>query len=204
MKKTLVSVLVLMLAFAACTAFAAEIKPLPGVDMQYTDDCTLNVGFDIADVTEEGMLVSVYDDMRYDAVEVSQLAVGDTISYLGEDVVVESIEVDYSVFINGGSENDGIVLCPDEGGTYIALDFESPVYMMIGQGEFAFADEVTYSHWKEDAEGGISDEMDVQQLAAADVKAALEAENNTDFWPDSLTIRLEKGVIVEVNVNYVP
>lgn len=204
MKKFTAFTLVLMLAFSACAAYAAEIMPLMDVDMQNTDNCTLSVSFNIDDVTEEGMLVSVYDDVRYDAIEVSQLAVGDTINYLGENVTVESIEEDYSTFINGGSENDGIVLCPDEGGTYIALNYESPVYMLLGQSEFAFADEVTYRHWKQEAGGSISDEMDEQLLAAADVKAALEEEGSEIFWYNCMTIRLENGVIVEVSVNYTP
>lgn len=204
MKKIFAFMLVLMLAFSACAAYAAEIMPLMDVDMQNIDNCTLSVSFDISDVSDKGIIATVYDDVRYDAIEVSQIAVGDTINYMGEDVTVESVDVDYSTFINGGSENDGIVLCPDEGGTYIALNYESQVYMPLGQAEFAFADEVTYSHWKQEAGGGISDEMDVRQLAAADVKAALEEEGSGTFWYDCMTVRLENGVIVEVAVNYVP
>ena len=206
MKKLFAMILVLVFALTATAAFAAQIAPLPGTNMEDNlDNCTLRIGFKLDAVTEKEIMAEVYTEQRYDAVEVSQIAVGDVINYMGEDVTVETVEVDYSTLINGGSlEGDGITLCPDEGGTYIALEGESVGYLLLGFAQLTFADEVTYRHWQQDEEGGIMDEMSSETVPAAEIKNVLAAEGEEAFWPDSLTVVIENGFVTELNINYVP
>lgn len=203
MKKIFALVLALTLVFGA--AFAAEIRPLTSVNMEESlDDCQLRVGIKVADVTETNVVAEVYDEMRYDAVEVIEMQVGDTIEYMGEDITVESIDEDYSKFVNGGDVNGGVTLCPDEGGTFIALEYESPAYMLLGCAELTFADEVTYRHWHEAEDGSIADDMIEKVVPAAEVKAALSEDGWDAYYPDQLSVLIEGGKVTEVTVNYVP
>lgn len=206
MKKLFATILALVLVFAACCASAAQIAPLPGVNMEDDlNDCTLHIGFAIDAVSDTDIIADVYTEQRYDAVEVIGLAAGDTITYMGEDVVVETLEEDYSLNINGGSlEGDGITLCPDEGGTYIALEGESQAYLLLGCAQLTLADEVIYRHWQEDEEGTILDEMSCETVPAAELKNVLTEEGSGAFWPDSLTVVIEGGLVTELNVNYTP
>lgn len=206
MKKLTAIFLAMMLMLTVCTAYAADIKPLPGLDMEDSlDDCILHIGFDLKRVDETEIFADIYDEVRYDAVDAAQLAVGDVISYMGEDVVVETVEEDYSILINGGSlEGNGITLCPDEGGTYIALNGEVPAYHFLGCAQLIFADEVSFTHWKEEEGGSISDELDVKVVSAAEIKKLLENEGYEDFYPSEITVRTEGGKVVELNVNHTP
>lgn len=205
MKKAFALILVLACAFAANAAFAAQIAPLPGTNMDELNDCIVRIGFKLDAVSETGIAADVYDEQRYDAVEVTQIAVGDVVTYMGKDVTVETIEVDYSTEINGGTiDADGITLCPDEGGTFIALEGESPAYMLLGTAQLTFADEVVYRHWQQDEEGTVMDEMTSETVPAAQIKDLLAAEGEEAFWPDSLTVLIEDGIVTELNVNYVP
>lgn len=205
MKKILSAILTLVLVLTACAAFAAEIKPLVSVNMEESlDDCMLRVGFKLDSVSEDRIFADIYDEMRYDAVEVTQLAVGDTISFMGEDFTVETIDVDYSTFVNGGYEEGGVTLCPDEGGTYIGLFYETPAYMIVGCAELILADEITYSHWQEAEDGSISDEMIVTVIPAAELKNVLTEEGGDAFYPDSMVVTVEGGKVTAVTVNYVP
>ena len=206
MKKALALILVLACVFAANAAFAAQIAPLPGTNMEEElNDCTLRIGFKLDAVSETEIIADVYDEQRYDAVEVTQIAVGDVVTYMGEDVTVETVEVDYSTLINGGSiDADGITLCPDEGGTYIALEGESPAYLLLGTAQLTFADEVVYHHWQQDEEGTVMDEMTSETVPAAQIKDLLTAEGDETYYPDSLTVVIEGGLVTELNINYVP
>lgn len=205
MKKAFALILVLACAFAANAAFAAQIAPLPGANMDELNDCIVHIGFKLDDVSETGIAADVYDEQRYDAVEVTQIAVGDVVTYMGEDVTVETVEVDYSTLINGGTiDADGITLCPDEGGTFIALEGESVAYMRLGSVELTFADEVVYHHWQQDEEGGIMEEMTSETFSAAQIKDVLAAEGDETYYPDSLTVLIEGGLVTELNINYVP
>lgn len=206
MKKMFAWALILALVLAAGAGYAAQIAPLEGTTMEGDlNDCTLRVGFKLENVTDKDITADVYTEQRYDAVEVLQIVEGDTVTYMGEDVLVETVEEDYSILINGGSlEGDGVTLCPDEGGTYIALDGETVAYLFLGCAQLTFADEVTYRHWQEDEDGGIMEEMSSVTVPAADVKGILAEEGEDPFWPDSLTVTIEGGLVTEVNVNYVP
>lgn len=206
MKKILAIAMTLMLLLASC-AFAAEIKPLESVDMAGDlNDCMLHVGFKLDALSEDALIADIYDEMRYDVVDVLEMKVGDTISYLGEDYTVESIEEDYCILINGGSEEGGITLLGDEGGTYIALDYETTAYLMVGQAEFPLADEVVFSYWQEDDDGGIMDDLATETVAKADLKSAMTARFDyaDSFYASECVITVEGGVITEVTINYVP
>ena len=206
MKKALALILVLACVFAANAAFAAQIAPLPGTNMEEElNDCTLRIGFKLDAVSETEIIADVYDEQRYDAVEVTQIAVGDVITYMGEDVTVETVEVDYSTLINGGSiDADGITLCP-EGGAYLAIIEDNADYMALGSVDLPFADEMTFYHWGEDENG------EIILAGATEVKASpaellelLRAESCEEFLPAFTSVQTEDGKLFSISINYTP
>ena len=69
--------------------------------------------------------LTVYDYDVYDMVDISQLAVGDTIVVDGKDMVVTSREdKDGFVTINGGLEQGGVDLTSDDSGVYYAVGLD--------------------------------------------------------------------------------
>lgn len=206
MKKMFAVMLALVLTFAAFTAFAAKIEPMPTVNMaESLDDCTLRVGFKLESVSDTAIIADIYDEQRYDTVDVHQLAVGDVIVYLGEEITVNTIEDDYSLEINGGvHEENGVTLLADEGGTYLAYNENTPVYFFLGCAELPLADQVIFSHWQWDSEGGLSEELSEVTVPAAELKALLAKEGEDPLRPESIIVCTEGGKIVEVEVDYVP
>lgn len=206
MKKVLVSILALATLVSTTCALAAEIKPLQSFGME--DDLENNVfdvSFKMTDVTEDGIqLASVYTELRYEINEVESLQVGDTIVYMGEPVKVESIEYDYSTFINGGALEGGITLCPD-GGTYLAIIEDNAAYMPIGTIELPFSEKMIFYHWGEDENGEVilSGATEVE-ANPAELIELLRAEGCEEFLPEFTSVQTENGRLYNLSINYTP
>ena len=205
MKKMFAVVLALALAFAACTAFAAKIEPMPSVDMaESLDDCSMHIGCKLENVSDTAIFADIYDEQCYDVVDVQEMVVGDVIVYLGEEITVNTIEEDNSIEINGGVHEGGVTLLGDEGGTYLAYNENTPVYLFLGCAELPLADQIIFSHWQWDPEGGLSEELSEVTVPAAELKALLAEEGEDPLRPESIIVCTEGGKIVEVEVDYVP
>lgn len=201
MKKVLAILMAMVLISGV--AFAATIQPIDSVDMAAELAGKYFVDIKMENVTDAGMVVDIYEAQAYDAAEVEKLAVGDVVVLNGEEVTVESIEIEYSTLINGGDEEGGVTLCPEEDGkSYVALNFESPIFMLCGQAELPFADEVSYAHWTEDEEGNVmlAEEAGFQTIPAAQIKDQL-AQDELYGMP---SITVEDGKIVELVIEYTP
>ena len=109
---------------------AKRIEPLPeSLDLNALTDATVAASFSAEDISEKGgkteLSLTVYDYDVYDMVDISQLAVGDTIVVDGKDMVVTSREdKDGFVTINGGLEQGGVDLTSDDSGVYYAAGLD--------------------------------------------------------------------------------
>ena len=109
---------------------AKRIEPLAeSLDLSALTDATVAVSFGAEDISEKDgkmeISLTVYDYDVYDMVDISQLAVGDTIVVDGKDMVVTSrADKDGFVTINGGSEQGGVDLTSDEEGVYYAVGLD--------------------------------------------------------------------------------
>ena len=87
------------------------IAPLPaGVSVDSLKDCTVPASFTNNDFNWMGgnLSMTVYNTDLYDAVEVSQMQVGDTIIYAGEPIIISQIDqTEGGVEINGGQVDEG-------------------------------------------------------------------------------------------------
>ena len=101
---------------------AKRIEPLAeSLDLNALTDATVAASFGAEDISEKDgkteITLTVYDYDVYDMVDISQLAVGDTIVVDGKDMVVASREdKDGFVTINGGLEQGGVDLTSDDSG----------------------------------------------------------------------------------------
>ena len=109
---------------------AKRVEPLPEtLDVNALTDATVAASFGAADISEKDgkteITLTVYDYDVYDMVDISQLAVGDTIVVDGKDMVVTSREdKDGFVTINGGLEQGGVDLTSDDSGVYYAVGLD--------------------------------------------------------------------------------
>ena len=109
---------------------AKRIEPLPeSLDLNARTDVTVAASFGAEDISEKDgktqITLTVYDYDVYDMVDISQLAVGDTIVVDGKDMVVASREdKDGFVTINGGLEQGGVDLTSDDSGVYYAVGMD--------------------------------------------------------------------------------
>lgn len=170
-----------------------------------SSDCTVRIGFALSDVTAEGINATVYQDMIYDAVEVSTLAEGSVIDYMGQLVKVQTVAEgdDGCVLLNGGQDNGGVTLVPYEGGTYYAAEGEEIARYGAFQMLLPFAPEVTYTHWFETADG-IAMEDTVQIVPAAEMQSVLAAEGRDVFLPNGVSAELTNGQIEVLHLEYSP
>ena len=109
---------------------AKRIEPLAeSLDLNALTDATVAASFGAEDISEKDgkmeISLTVYDYDVYDMVDISQLAVGDTIVVDGKDMVVASREdKDGFVTINGGLEQGGVDLTSDDSGVYYAVGLD--------------------------------------------------------------------------------
>ena len=116
----------------APAAQTKDIKPQPmamaNMDLKHPKEgFTAPVSFAAADVKKDGdtitLTMKVYEQELFDAVEVSQLKAGDTLTAGGQTVKVTEVKERKAggVTINGGYEKGGVTLFPGDGGTYYQL-----------------------------------------------------------------------------------
>ena len=109
---------------------AKRIEPLAeSLDLNALTDATVAASFGAEDISEKDgkteITLTVYDYDVYDMVDISLLAVGDTIVVDGKDMVVASREdKDGFVTINGGLEQGGVDLTSDDSGVYYAVGMD--------------------------------------------------------------------------------
>ena len=136
--------------------------------------------------------LTVYNYELFDAVEVSKLAKGDTITADGNKIKVETVEENDGVFtINGGTENGGLYLRGGEGGTYYEVGLYNEKF-------FHEAGMITVPVSANVVITDASDLLDsvIPRYTLADL-AALAADG-IGFNPQNTTVTITNGEITEI------
>lgn len=208
MKKSISAILLVMLA--ACSQVAEKpaarhstVAPLPsGIDIESLSDAMVPARIDIDQINwDEGTIsFQVFSKDLYDAVEISQLAAGDTLAFNGSGIVIDSIAREGSmVRINGGIEMGGAELIADEGGTYRGLMFDDhSTYSSLGTVTLPLAENFTLSDCGENP-------TDPQRTISKDIKKYLE-EDDTDknFYCLNTTVHVENGKVTNITRRWIP
>lgn len=143
---------ILFIAFAAIICGCSHnkqttehklITPLPaGIAVDDLKDCTIPAAFTPANFNWMGgnLTMTVYNQDLYDAVEISQMQVGDTIFYDSKKLVINKIAEEHGgIDINGGLDEGGCCLAGNEGGTYVARNWDDhATYTELGKTEVAW------------------------------------------------------------------
>ena len=180
------------------------IAPLPsGLDVDNLENCTVPAKFTSEDFRWMGgnLRMTIYSKDLYDAVDISQMQVGDTLIYTGKPMIIETIEeVNGALAINGDIDNGGCCLVGYEGGTYVARNWDDhATYTEKGVAELALADDFVII----DCGDFPTDPLDTVRT---DQKLYLETLKNShrEFFPLNTLITIENGMITEINRRWIP
>lgn len=189
----------------AAAPAAKTVSPLPvTIDMSNLDNCTVHVSFNKGDayVDDTGVMrlkVTVYTYDLYDMVDISTLAVGDTIVLRGEAVVITSLnETAYgSIEINGGLDVGGYELRTDEHTVYYETGYSDvKSYYELGEATLRVSADFTFT-----------DKMDLDKGAVTYYPGDFltdEAGIFYSFTPHNTSIVIQDGQVISMERIYTP
>lgn len=182
----------------------AVIRPLPDTTMNALENSVLNISFAQNDFyqNESGevfLRMQVYSYEKFDLVDISFLKAGDIILLSGEEIPVKAVERnDYgTVLINGGLDEGGFDLATNDSGIYFVHGYsDMKSWIPVGDAEFAVSDTFAF-HDSADLELG---------TVVYDAEDLLNAipESIFGYQPQNTTVRIENGLVVEMDRIYTP
>lgn len=147
------------------------------------------------------LTMSIFNKDLYDAVEITQMKVGDTLIYESQPMVVNTIEkTDGGISINGGLEEGGCWLAGYEGGTFVAKIWDDhAVYTNLGKAEVALAEDFVI------IDCGL-DPRDPNDTIRSNQKLYLEnlKDSRRDFHSLNTLVTIENGKITEIIRRWIP
>lgn len=206
--KNLITIFTVALAIVACGNSNDKahqcIAPLPaGVSIDNMNDCTVPASFSSDDFRWMGgnLTMTVYNQDLYDAVEISQMKEGDTLIYEGKPIIISTLEEKNGTLeVNGGLENGGAWLVGYEGGTYRPSEWDDhSVYSEIGKKELPLAEDFVIIDCGENPTDPSDTIRENQKLYLESLK-----DYKRDFTVLNTTVRIENGLIKEINRRWIP
>ena len=213
MKKLIILVATLCIFLTSCAVLGgndselsgAKITPLPStVNVNDLKDCSVAVSLNKGDafVDDNGIMqmkVTVYDYNLYDMVDISKLAVGDTIVIGKNDVVVSSLERNSigTVIINGGLEEGGYELATSENGVFFESGYnDAKSYYSVGEATIRVSTEFEYCD---------NSELDSEEKCYYPGDFLNDnAGIDYNFTPHNTSIVIQDGQVIAMNRVYVP
>lgn len=183
-------------------AEAKIIKPMStgNFDPKNPIDMNTAVSFTAANVHKDGdkitLTMKFYEQELFDAVEVSQLKAGDTLTAGGQTVKVTEVKERKAggVTINGGYEKGGITLFPGDGGTYYQVkENDAKTYQEVGTATLPLGDQFELVDNAKNAN---------KKLTAQDMTTL--KEDSVGFNVNNTTATVENGVITNITRAYMP
>ena len=192
---------VAMLLCGLAMAEGKTVRPMiPEIDLAAPADGTYAAAFEPADLADGALKFTIYTEDCYDIVDISTLAVGDTIWVEGEEIEIESLERADDLLINGGIDKAGFNLRPYEEDNCwkMALEDDYSTWTEYGGIILPLSDDVTFT-----------DGWDIEKdpVTVTGAEAVAEAINGTAmdaFSPLNTTVRVEGGSVVEIVRSYMP
>lgn len=184
------------------TTGAKSVKPMSTGNFNPKNPIDMNtaVSFTAANVHKDGnkitLDVTIYEEELFDAVEVTQLKAGDTITAGGKDVKVTKVEEIKTggYAINGGYEKGGITLFPGDGGTFYQVkENDAKTYVEVGTATLPLSDKFELVDNSENAN---------KKLTAQDMTTL--KDDGIGFNENNTTVTVENGVITNITRAYMP
>lgn len=145
--------------------------------------------------------MKVFSADFYDAVDILQMAPGDTLLYDGEKIVVDTIEdKGGAIIVNGGLEGGGAWLESGDGGTFRAVQFDDhSIYSELGTAELPLAEDFRIIDCGEEP----TDPSDTVATAQKLYLETLEGWRR-EFSPLNTTVLIEDGIITQIIRRWIP
>lgn len=177
------------------------VEPMPcEVDLEALADGVYPAAFEAYAIADGALSFDVYTVDCYDIVDISKLAVGDTIVIDGERVQVRSVERGDDVFINGGIDEGGYDLrAYDEDNCYKVAEYDDyPTWTDHGEATLPLDEDVVFTD---------SSDIDSEPLTVTGAKAVAKAivESGDEFFDEyCATVTVEGGKVVAIDRVYTP
>lgn len=206
--KRLLFFIVIAVSFFSCNTPVSEthqcVAPLPsGLQIDNLTDCTIAASFNIDNFDWMGgnLEMEIFSKDIYDAVEISQLKIGDTLIYDGKRIIVDSISEDgNTLIINKGLEEGGAWLQAYEGGTYKAIQFDDhAMYSSLGKAQVPLAEDFIFI----DCGDNPTDPIDTIKTSQKLHIEQLEGYKQNFSFLNTLVV-IEEGFITEINRRWIP
>lgn len=186
------------------TAEHKLIAPLPaGITVDNLEDCTVPAAFTPDNFNWMGgnLKMTVYNKDLYDAVEISQMQVGDTLVYAGNPMVINKIAEEHGgIEINGGLEEGGCCLAGNGGGTFVARNMDDhATYTELGKAEVALSENfviIDCGDFPEDPSDTIRTDQKLYIERLKDYKR--------DFFSLNTRVTIQNGMITEIKRHWIP
>ena len=205
MKKNIITLLMAVLVCSCGPKMAPKlVSPLPsGLEIDALTDCTAPARFTSDDFRWMGgnLTMKVFSEDLYDAVELLQMAPGDTLVFGGEKMVVETVE-DSGGFltINGGLEEGGAWLQAGDGGTYRACQWDDhSLYSELGTAQLSLSEDFMIVDCGENPEDP-SDTLTTGQKLYLETLEGWRRE----FSPLNTKVVVENGIITSIIRRWIP
>ena len=187
------------------TPSPVTVTPLPEtIDLDNLDNCTIAVGLSDGSIFADQsgtlqILATVFSYDLYDAVELSQLKVGDILVIRDMEIVITSLEHNSfgTLLINGGLDAGGYDLCTDENTVYYETGYsDMKSWQEIGVVTLPVSPDFVYT--------------DSSNLNSEPVlyhyDDLLHPDNGIDYYftPQNTTLVIENGMVTAMNRIYTP
>ena len=188
---------------AETAAPATTIYPLPDSTMENLTDAILSVSLEKGDayVDDEGkmqMEVKIYSYYKYDMVDIAMMKEGDRIlTHDGEVEITSLTRNEFGlIFINGGLEEGGMDLFTDDSGVFFETGFnDTKNWFQVGEAKLRVS---------ADFEGTDNADPELGEVVLYPGSFLVDEIKNYNFTPYNTTIRVEDGLVVEMNRIFTP
>lgn len=182
-----------------------RIAPLEsGLHIDALKDCTVAANFSVQDFNwqKRTLTFSVYSEDLYDAVAISQMALGDTLIYDGKPMAVKKIQKDKNgVSINGEIEEGGAWLTSNGGGTYRATIWDDhSVYTLVGKTTLPLADDFTLIDCTDEPTAP----SDTLRTGQQEHLTQMAKQGRDNFYAINTRITIVQGKVTEVRRFWIP
>ena len=204
----------LCIILAGCTKSSVKedlachfVKPIPADKSPFKGDLEgLNVTvpalFSFSDFNwKDGTLaMTVYSIDCYDAKEIDQMQIGDSILFRNDTIIIDNIQKDKILTINGGIEYGGVYLTQNDSSTYrVQLMDDHPQYSELGKVQLPLSKDLTIIDCGDNP-------TDPYDTIRTNHKQWLDnvKEYKRDFSELNTRVKIENGVITNITRFWIP
>lgn len=203
MKKA-ITLLAALALLVSCGKSTKCISPIaPSISLEDLNDAKIPAMFTNLDFDWENdsLAMAVMNEDIYDAEDIANLQVGDTIIYDGNHIVVKTIlNEDKTIFINGGLEEGGAWLEQKEDGSYRASIFDDhSIYTKLGETQLPLANDLVL------IDCGMNPQ-DPYDTICGNIKEYLDTvpSYKKEFFELNTTVTIKNGKVTEIYRKWIP